>query len=208
MVILAIGFRPNSDLGKGKIETLANGAYIVDERQQTSIKDVYAIGDCATVLFNPTGEKSYIALATNAVRSGLIAGHNVCSKDLATVGVQGSNAINIYDLKMLSTGLSEQKAKQLGIEVETTSFEDVQKATFIEETNPKVKLKIVYEKKSRVIIGAQMASTYDMSMGIHMFSLAIQEKLTIDKLKLLDIFFLPHFNQPYNYITMAALSAK
>ena len=109
---------------------------------------------------------------------------------------------------MLSTGLSEQKAKQLGIEVETTSFEDVQKATFIEETNPKVKLKIVYEKKSRVIIGAQMASTYDMSMGIHMFSLAIQEKLTIDKLKLLDIFFLPHFNQPYNYITMAALSAK
>ena len=208
MVILAIGFRPNSDLGKGKIETLANGAYIVDERQQTSIKDVYAIGDCATVLFNPTGEKSYIALATNAVRSGLIAGHNVCSKDLTTVGVQGSNAINIYDLKMLSTGLSEQKAKQLGIEVETTSFEDVQKATFIEETNPKVKLKIVYEKKSRVIIGAQMASTYDMSMGIHMFSLAIQEKLTIDKLKLLDIFFLPHFNQPYNYITMAALSAK
>ena len=208
MVILAIGFRPNSDLGKGKIETLANGAYIVDERQQTSIKDVYAIGDCGTVLFNPTGEKSYIALATNAVRSGLIAGHNVCSKDLTTVGVQGSNAINIYDLKMLSTGLSEQKAKQLGIEVETTSFEDVQKATFIEETNPKVKLKIVYEKKSRVIIGAQMASTYDMSMGIHMFSLAIQEKLTIDKLKLLDIFFLPHFNQPYNYITMAALSAK
>lgn len=53
-----------------------------------------------------------------------------------------------------------------------------------------------------------MASTYDMSMGIHMFSLAIQEKLTIDKLKLLDIFFLPHFNKPYNYITMAALGAK
>lgn len=208
MVILAIGFRPNSDLGKGKIQTLANGAYIVDERQETNIKDVYAIGDCATVLFNSTGEKSYIALATNAVRSGLIAAHNVCGKDLTTVGVQGSNAINIYDLKMVSTGLSEQKAKQLGIEVESTSFEDLQKAAFIEDVNPKVKIKIVYEKKSRVIIGAQMASTYDMSMGIHMFSLAIQEKVTIDKLKLLDIFFLPHFNQPYNYITMAALSAK
>jgi len=45
-------------------------------------------------------------------------------------------------------------------------------------------------------------------MGIHMFSLAIEEKLTIDKLKLLDIFFLLHFNQPYNYITMTALTAK
>ena len=208
MVILAIGFRPNTELGKGRLETMPNGAYIVDATQQTSIKDVYAIGDCATVQFNATGEKSYIALATNAVRSGLIAAYNACGKKLETIGVQGSNAISIYDLKLVSTGLSEQKAKQLNMDVLSTSYEDLQKATFIETTNPKVKLKIVYDATTRVIVGAQMASTYDMSMGIHMFSLAIQEKVTIDKLKLLDIFFLPHFNQPYNYITMAALSAK
>ena len=61
---------------------------------------------------------------------------------------------------------------------------------------------------NRVIVGAQMASRYDISMGIHLFSLAIQEKVTIDRLKLLDLFFLPHFNQPYNYITMAALNAE
>jgi len=208
MVILAIGFRPNTELGKDYLETMSNGAYIVDETQQTSKKDVYAIGDCATVLFNSTGEKSYIALATNAVRSGIIAAYNACGKKLETIGVQGSNAISIYDLKLVSTGLSEQKAKQLGMDVLSTSFEDLQKATFIETTNPKVNIKIVYDAKTRVILGAQMASTYDMSMGIHMFSLAIQEKVTIDKLKLLDIFFLPHFNQPYNYITMAALSSK
>ena len=56
MVILAIGFRPNTELGKDYLETMSNGAYIVDETQQTSKKDVYAIGDCATVLFNSTGE--------------------------------------------------------------------------------------------------------------------------------------------------------
>ena len=208
MVILAIGFRPNTELGKEYLETMPNGAYIVDDTQATSMKDVYAIGDCATVRFNATGEKSYIALATNAVRSGIIAAYNACGKKLESIGVQGSNAIAIYDLKMVSTGICEQKAKQLGMDVLCTSFEDLQKATFIETTNPKVKIKIVYDAKTRVIVGAQMASTYDMSMGIHMFSLAIQEKVTIDKLKLLDIFFLPHFNQPYNYITMAALSAK
>ena len=208
MVILAIGFKPNTELGKEYLETMPNGAYIVDDTQATSMKDVYAIGDCATVRFNATGEKSYIALATNAVRSGIIAAYNACGKKLESIGVQGSNAIAIYDLKMVSTGICEQKAKQLGMDVLCTSFEDLQKATFIETTNPKVKIKIVYNAKTRVIVGAQMASTYDMSMGIHMFSLAIQEKVTIDKLKLLDIFFLPHFNQPYNYITMAALSAK
>ena len=55
---------------------------------------------------------------------------------------------------------------------------------------------------------AQLASTYDMSGNINMFSLAVEKKVTIDELALLDIFFLPHFNAPYNYMTVAALKAE
>ena len=73
--------------------------------------------------------------------------------------------------------------------------------------NHPVTIKIVFDRTSRVLLGCQMASQEDISMMIHTFSLAIQEKLTIDKLALLDIFFLPHFNKPYNYVTMAALTA-
>lgn len=208
MVILSIGFRPNNALGKDKLELFRNGAYLVDKTQQTSMKDVYAIGDCATVYDNAVGERSYIALATNAVRSGIIAASNVLGKELETVGVQGSNGICIYDYKMVSTGLSLKKAKALGLDVEYVDVTDLQKPEFIETENPQVKIRIVYDKKTRAVLGAQMASFYDMSMGIHMFSLAIQKKATIDELKLLDIFFLPHFNKPYNYITMAALGAK
>ncbi len=208
MVVVCIGFRPNTELGKNDLETFKNGAYLVNTKQETSVKDVYAIGDCATVLDNSIGERSYIALATNAVRSGVVAAHNASGIALDSIGVQGSNGINIYDLKMVSSGITVERAKKLGIDVEYTDFEDLQKADFMETNNPPVKIRIVYNKKTRAVVGAQMASTYDMSMGIHMFSLAIQEKVTIDKLKLLDIFFLPHFNKPYNYITMAALSAK
>lgn len=67
---------------------------------------------------------------------------------------------------------------------------------------------IIYDKSSRRILGAQLCSEYDISMAIHMFSLAVQEQVSIDTLKLFDMFFLPHFNQPYNYITMAALQAE
>ena len=208
MAVVCIGFRPNTELGKDSLETFRNGAYIVNRKQETSIKDVYAIGDCAVVYDNAIGDKNYIALATNAVRSGIVAAHNASGVELESLGVQGSNGINIYDLKMVSTGITESRAKKLGMDVEVTDFEDLQKAPFMETENPKVKIRIVYDKKTRVIVGAQMASEHDMSMGIHLFSLAIQEKVTIDKLKLLDIFFLPHFNQPYNYITMAAISAK
>ncbi len=208
MVILSIGFRPNNALGKESLELFRNGSYLVNKKQKTSMKDVYAIGDCATVYDNAIDNTNYIALATNAVRSGIVAAHNAAGTEIESIGVQGSNGICIYDLKMVSTGITVGKAEKLGIEVEYTDFEDTQKPGFIETTNPDVKLRIVYDKKTRVVLGAQMASEYDMSMGIHMFSLAIQEKVTIDRIALLDIFFLPHFNQPYNYITMAALGAK
>lgn len=207
MVILAIGFKPNNRLGKDDLTLFKNGAYLVDKTQKTSLDDVYAIGDCATVYDNSIDDINYIALATNAVRSGIIAAHNVCGTHLEGIGVQGSNGISIYGLHMVSTGLTLSKAKKFGYDALATSFHDYQKPGFIKQ-NEMVDIEIVYDKTSRRILGAQIASRYDISMGIHMFSLAIQEKVSIDQLKLLDIFFLPHFNQPYNYITMAALSAK
>lgn len=208
MVILSIGFRPNNELGKDKLELFKNGAYLVDKKQQTSIEDVYAIGDCATVYDNSIQDTNYIALATNSVRSAIVAAHNAAGGFIESPGVQGSNGIAIYDLKMVSTGLTLKRALALGMDAGYTDYEDMQKPEFIEEDNEKVKIRIVYDKNTRRILGAQIASKYDMSMGIHMFSLGIQEGVTIDKLALTDIFFLPHFNKPYNYITMAAISAK
>ena len=207
LVINAIGFIPNSALGKDHLECFRNGAYRVDRHQQTSDPDVYAVGDCATIYSNALQAGAYIALATNAVRSGIVAGHNIGGTPLESIGVQGSNGICIFGYNMVSTGLSVTAAEKNGMKVSHTDFEDLQRPGFMKE-NAKVKIRIVYETESRRVVGAQMASTEDISMGIHMFSLAIEEGVTIDKLKLLDIFFLPHFNQPYNYITMAALGAK
>lgn len=207
LVLNAIGFRPNNELGKDHLKLFGNGAYLVDNHQQTSDPDVYAIGDCATIYSNALQATTYIALATNAVRSGIVAAHNVGGTPLESIGVQGSNGISIFGYHMVSTGLTVKEATKAGLKVKYTEFEDLQRPGFMKENN-NVKIRIVYEEDSRRVVGAQMASYEDISMGIHMFSLAIGEKVTIDKLKLLDIFFLPHFNQPYNYITMAALSAE
>ena len=207
LVVNAIGFRPNNDLGQDHLELFANGAYLVDRHQQTSDPDVYAIGDCATVYSNALQDTAYIALASNAVRSGIVGGHNVAGTDLEHVGVQGSNGISIFGLNLVSTGYSIKACQRFGIDVDYVEHEDVQKSPYMSD-NETVKIRIVFEKGTRRIVGAQIASRYDMSATIHMFSLAIQQKVTIDTLKLTDIFFLPHFNQPYNYITMAALKAK
>lgn len=207
MVIMAVGFTPNTILAKNHLKLFKNDSILVDLYQQTSDPNVYAIGDCATVYDNSIENTNYIALATNAVRTGIIAAHNACDTKIQGIGVQGSNGISIFGLNMVSTGLTFEKAKSLGYNANYSEFTDLQKPAFIKENNS-VTLRIVYDNDSRRILGAQIASYEDISMGIHVFSLAIQEKVTIDKFKLLDIFFLPHFNQPYNYITMAALGAK
>ncbi len=207
LVINAIGFVPNVELGREHLELGAKGAYRVDRHQRTSDPDVYAVGDCATIWSNALRAETYIALATNAVRSGIVAEHNVGGTPLEAIGVQGSNAISVFGLNLVSTGLSVRAAEQAGLDVAWSDFADLQRPGFMRE-NAEVKIRIVYEKGSRRVVGAQLASTMDVSMAIHMFSLAIEEGVSIDKLKLLDIFFLPHFNQPYNYITMCALGAE
>lgn len=207
LVINAIGFKPNSDLGKDYLALADNGAYEVDRYQKTTSPKVYAVGDCATVHSNALNGSTYIALASNAVRTGIVAAHNIGGTTLEGPGVQGSNGISIFGLHMVSTGLTLKAARENGFDAAATDYEDWQKPAFM-STNDKVHIRMVYDKATRRVLGTQMSSTGDISMGIHMFSLAIAKQTTIDELKLLDIFFLPHFNQPYNYITMAALGAE
>ncbi|MCT7814917.1 MAG: FAD-dependent oxidoreductase, partial [Lactobacillus iners] len=201
-------FRPNAILGGEHLKRFSNGAYLVNRNFQTSDPDVFAVGDCATNYSNALQATTYIALASNAVRSGIVGAHNAAGTVIEGAGVQGSNGIEIYDLKLVSTGLSIKAADKFGLSVKYVDYEDKQLPDFMPASeNAKVKIRIVYEKKTNRIVGAQLASLYDMHELIHMFSLAIQEGLTMDKLQLLDIFFLPHYNQPYNYVTMAALKA-
>ena len=110
---------------------------------------------------------------------------------------------DVYDRRFLYDWMNDRFPEEYRVQSLTElTFEE------LKERTEKIHKILVYEEDSRRLVGAQMASTEDISMGIHVFSLAIEEGVTIDKLKLLDIFFLPHFNQPYNYITMAALKAE
>lgn len=209
LLINCIGFTANSALASEHLKLFRNGAILVDDHQKTSDPDVYAIGDIATIYSNALQDTTYIALASNAIRTGIIAGHSIGGGEISSPGVQGSNGISIFGYNMVSTGYSVKSAQRFGLDVFYSDFEDQQKSWFIHNDNEMVKIRIVYEKSSRRIVGAQLASRSEIIAGnINMFSLAIQESKTVDEIALLDLFFLPHFNSPYNYMTKAALNAN
>lgn len=206
MVIMCVGFRPNTEIFKGQLDMLPNGAINVDEYMRTSDKDVMAAGDCCSIFFNPTREHMYIPLATNAVRMGTLAAINIVENKIKHPGTQGTSGIKIYENNMASTGITEEIAKQLGIDADFVYAVDNYRPEFM-PTYEKVTLKVVFEKESRRILGAQLTSKADLTQSINTISVCIQNNMTIDQLAFVDFFFQPHYNKPWNFINLAGLNA-
>lgn len=214
LVIMAVGFLPNTSVlknadGTSQVDLDPRGAIVVNQYFQTSNPDVYAIGDCIAIHSNAWAKDVNIALATNAVRSGLVAGLNIVTGNKVPFpGVQGTNAISVFGWKLSATGLSEVSAKAvLGQDnVEAIYYQDTAYPPFMKK-NHLVKIKLVWEKATRRIVGAEIGATEDHTEIIAMFSLAIMKQLTIDEIALIDMYFLPHFNKPYSYIVAPALLA-
>ncbi len=205
LVIWSVGFKPATEILNGVVDLDKNAAIMVDQYMKTSDPNIFAIGDCVEVYDNAKKAPAYIALATNAVRTGVIAAVNALKPEgLASPGFQGSNAINVFGWALASTGVTETVAKDLGFDYEQITFTDNDRPEFM-KSYQEVLIKILWDKKTRKIIGAQVGSVANHTEVMYMFSLAIMKGVTIDELPLVDIFFLPHFNKPYNFITLPAL---
>ena len=208
LVILAIGFKPNTHL-LPNADKVKNGAYIVNKYTETNIPDVYAIGgNCA--LFNAaTGQYQNIDLATNAVKTGIVAASHINGiKSVSIENIVGTNAISVFGVNLASTGVSEETAKRLNMDVASSYFEDNDRPEFMNTFN-KVKIKLVYDKKTLRLVGAQVGSSKyaNHTEIIYYLALAIQKNMTIFELAFADVYFLPHFNKPFNFVLSAILKA-
>jgi len=206
LVIMCVGFRPNTALLSGKVDMLDNGAIKVDEYMRTSNPDILAAGDCCAVKYNPTGTHAYIPLATNAVRMGTLVAKNIVEPTMKNVGTQGTSGLHIYDWNMASTGLTETSASALDIHVKSITINENHRPDFM-PTTENVQLKVSYDPETRKIIGAQVISKADVTQSINTLSVCIQTGMTIDELGFVDFFFQPHFNQPWNFLNKAGLAA-
>ncbi|MHA6480530.1 FAD-dependent oxidoreductase [Paenibacillus sp. strain BS8-2] len=206
LVILCIGFRPNTELLRGQIDMLPNGAILVDEYMRTSKRDVFAAGDSCAVRYNPTGAHAYIPLATNAVRMGTLVARNLMEPTVRYMGTQGTSGIKIYDYNIASTGLTETGAIAAGITVKQVTLQDHDRPEFM-PTYEDVTLKVVYEADTGRIVGAQVISKVDLTQSINTLSVCIQNGMTMDGLGFVDFFFQPHYNKPWNLLNQAGLQA-
>ena len=148
MVLLAIGVTPDTHLAKeAGLKLGIRGSIAVNERMETSVPDIYAVGDAVEVTHFVTGQKTLISLAGPANKQGRIAADNICGGNSRFNGSQGSSVLKLFGLTAASTGINEKAAQAAGIAYDKVVLFPASHAAYYPGAQS-MAMKGLYEKES------------------------------------------------------------
>ncbi len=153
LVIMAVGVRPDNVLAqKLGLSLGVKGAITVDEYTRTSNENVYAAGDVAETYDIVSGRKAWVPLATTANKMGYVAGTNIGGKSIKFLGIVGTAVTKIFDLEIGRTGLSEEQAKNLGIETVSTKIKAKTRPGYY-PGGGEITIKLIADKEGKLLGG-------------------------------------------------------
>ncbi|MBS7615965.1 FAD-dependent oxidoreductase [Candidatus Bathyarchaeota archaeon] len=204
LFISAFGVRANTQLAaEAGIALGETKAIKTNARMETSIKDVYAVGDCAESTHIVTQKPAVPQLGTVAVRQGKVAGINAAGGYSLFTGVLGSAVTQLYDMQVGVTGLTEAAAQRARIETVTGTIASKTKADYYPGALP-IKVKLVVERESQRVIGAQIMGGEEVTQRINAISFAIQKQMTVRELAKADTAYAPPLCETWEPIVLAA----
>lgn len=208
MVLLAVGVTPDTPLARtAGLELGKKGSIIVNERMETSVPDIYAVGDAVEVKHYVTGEKTLISLAGPANKQGRIAADNVCGGNSVYLGSQGSSVIKVFDLTVATTGINEQTAKAAGILFDRLVLSPASHATYYPGAKA-MTMKLLYEKDTYRLLGAQIVGYDGVDKRIDVLAAAIHARMDVIQLKDLDLAYAPPYSSAKDPVNMAGFMAE
>ena len=203
MVVLAIGVAPESSLAKDAGLALGmKGSILVNDRMETSVPDIYAVGDAVQVKHYVTGEDALIALAGPANKQGRIAADNICGGDSRYLGSQGSSVIKVFDMTAATTGINETNARKAGLDVDTVILSPMSHAGYY-PGGKLMTMKVVFEKETYRLLGAQIVGYDGVDKRIDVLATAIHAGMKATELKDLDLAYAPPYSSAKDPVNMA-----
>ena len=203
MVILAIGVTPESKLAKDAGLALGiKGSILVNERMETSVPDIFAVGDAVQVKHSVTGENALISLAGPANKQGRIAADNICGGDSRYAGSQGSSIIKVFNLTAAVTGINETNARKAGLDVESVVLSPMSHAGYY-PGGKVMTMKVVFERESFRLLGAQIIGYDGVDKRIDVLATAIHAGMKATELKELDLAYAPPYSSAKDPVNMA-----
>ncbi len=203
MVLLGVGVEPDTVLAeKAGLALGIRGAVAVNEYMETSVPDIYAVGDAVEVSHFVTGKKSLISLAGPANKQGRIAADNICGGNSMFKGAQGSSVIKIFEMTGAVTGINEKTAEAAGIVYDKVVLSPVSHAAYY-PGGQTMYMKVLYEKETLRLLGAQIAGYEGVDKRIDVIAAAIRARMTADKLAELELAYAPPYSSAKDPVNMA-----
>ena len=207
MVVLAIGVTPDTALAKeAGLELGLKDSIVVNDRMETSVPDVYAVGDAVQVKHAVTGMDALISLAGPANKQGRIAADNLCGGNSRYRGSQGSSVLKVFDLTAASTGVNEAAAKRAGLAVDKVILSPMSHAGYYPGGRV-MTMKVIFEPGTFRLLGAQIVGYEGVDKRIDVLATAIHAGMKATQLKDLDLAYAPPYSSAKDPVNMAGFLA-
>ena len=184
VVILAMGYRPNTELAQESgLATDGKTGIKVDEYMRTSHSDVFAVGDCAEKTDFITSKPTAVMLASTACAEGRMAGMNLYGLCLVKTF---KGTVPIFSTAIGKTGygaagLTEDRARSEGFQVITATFEQPYKhPASLPNTNAQL-VKLVAARDTGVVLGGEVVGGVSTGELTNLIGFIVQNKMSVSE---------------------------
>jgi len=206
-VVLAAGVIPDTDFIRGSgIELGQKGHIIVNEKMETSIKDVYAVGDAVEVVDFINGRKTAIPLAGPANKQGRIAADNIAGYNSVYKGTQGTSIIKVFSLVAACTGNNEKTLKRFNIPYRSIYVHPMSHASYYPGAS-QMTLKLMFDDQGK-ILGAQAVGSDGVDKRIDVIATAMRLNGNVNDLAELELAYAPPYSSAKDPVNIAGFVAQ
>ncbi|WP_285012098.1 FAD-dependent oxidoreductase [Lactococcus formosensis] len=209
VVILSVGIQVESKLAADAgIKLGMRGAILVDEQYQTSVPDIYAVGDAILVKNQITGNDALISLASPANRQGRQVADVLAGLPVTNKGSIGTAIVRTFSLTAASTGLSEKQVQDSNLKYKAVHITANDHAGYYPGASS-ILLKLIFNPESGHIFGASAVGQKGVDKRIDVLATAIKAGMTVFDLPELELSYAPPFGSakdPVNMIGYAAMN--
>ena len=208
LVILAIGVRPETTLGRDAgLPIGPRGGLVVDAQMRTADPHIWALGDAVEVHDVLTGQETIVPLAGPANRQGRIAAESIAGRPTRFRGVQATAVVGVLGMTVASTGASEKGLHRAGV----TGFAKVylhpgHHAGYYPGARP-IHLKLLFSTADGRILGAQAVGTEGVDKRIDVIATAIQFGGTVHDLAEAELCYAPQYGAAKDPVNLAGMIA-
>jgi NADPH-dependent 2,4-dienoyl-CoA reductase/sulfur reductase-like enzyme len=204
IVIVSVGARPAVGvLREAGIALGPTGAVATNERMETNLSGVYAVGDVAEAHHLVSGKAAWVPLGTTANKQGRVAGENAAGGDAVFQGIVGTATVKVFGLEVARTGLTEDQAREVGFDPVGVTIEHPSRSSYYPGAVT-LRVRLVADRQNGLLLGGQIVGGEAVGKRVDVLATALHARMDVEAITALDLSYAPPFAPSWEAIQIAA----